>query len=407
METPQGISSLHGRRVLLGVGGGIAAYKSAELTRRLIESGAQVQVVMTQSAKQFVGAATFQALSGKPVRDSLWDAQAEAAMGHIELARWPDVILIAPATANLMARIAHGMGDDLLCTLVLASDKPLAIAPAMNRLMWANPATQDNLYALKARGVHVFGPASGEQACGETGQGRMREPLDLRQDLANLLGGGPLRGNKVVITAGPTREAIDPVRYISNHSSGKQGYALATAMSALGAQVCLISGPTNLNPPPGVHRVDVHSAQQMCEAALKAARDADLFIGAAAVADYRPASAADEKIKKNDEQMRVELMRNPDILMQVRAACPDLFMVGFAAETEKLETHARAKLERKQLDLIAANWVGNGRAFDQEDNRLLVYWTDGEQDLGHGTKSELSRTLAQLITQRYQEKSAA
>lgn len=394
-------ASLHGRRILLGVTGGIAAYKACDLTRRLAEAGAQVQVVMTDGAQHFVGAATFQALSGRPVRDSLWDAQAESAMGHIELARWPDLILIAPATADTLARLAQGRADDLLSTLVLASDRPLAVAPAMNRLMWRHPATQANLATLMARGVHVWGPGAGFQACGEVGEGRMREPLELRDDVVRLLGDGPLRGRHAVITAGPTREAIDPVRFISNRSSGKQGYALAQALAALGARVTLISGPTHLATPPGVVRVDVESAQQMCQAALDAARDADLFVGAAAVADYRPQDVAVEKIKKNSDVLGLTLTRNDDILVQVRAANPTLFMVGFAAETEHLEVHARDKLTRKRLDLIAANWVGGGRAFDRDDNQLNVYWQDGGRELAHAGKDQLARELAALIVERF------
>ena len=295
MSPASSTPDLRGRRVLLGVTGGIAAYKAADLTRRLVEAGAEVQVVMSQNAKHFVGVATFQALSGRPVRDSLWDAEAEGHMGHIELARWPHLILVAPATADLIARLAQGRADELLSTLVLATDRPVAIAPAMNRLMWSNPATQANVATLVARGVQVLGPGAGFQACGEVGEGRMREPLDLRADVVRLLApAGPLAGRHAVITAGPTREPIDPVRFISNRSSGKQGYALALALAELGARVTLISGPTNLAPPPGVTRIDVESAGQMCEAALQAARDADLFVGAAAVADYRAAALAGE-----------------------------------------------------------------------------------------------------------------
>lgn len=400
MNAPS-IPSLHGHRILLGVSGGIAAYKAADLTRRLIEAGAEVQVVMTAGAKHFVGAATFQALSGKPVRDSLWDPAAEAAMGHIELARWPDLILIAPATADVIARLAMGRADDLLTTLVLASDRPLAVAPAMNRLMWANTATQENLATLITRGVKVLGPGAGFQACGEIGEGRMREPLDLRADVAALLSVGPLRGKHAVVTAGPTREPIDPVRFITNRSSGKQGYALALALAQLGARVTLISGPTNLAVPPGVTRIDVETAQQMCEAALIAARDADLFIGAAAVADYRMSEIATDKIKKKDADLTLHLVRNDDILVRVRSAHPALFMVGFAAETEHLEQHAREKLAKKKLDLIAANWVGNGRAFDQDHNQLTVFWHDGSRALAHGAKDQLSRELAALIVDRY------
>lgn len=408
MNAATDLPSLHGRRVLLGVCGGIAAYKAADLTRRLREAGAEVQVVMTHGAQHFVGAATFQALSGRAVRDTLWDAQAESAMSHIELARWADLILIAPATADLIARLAHGRADDLLTTLVLASDRPLALAPAMNRLMWRHPATQANVAMLVTRGVHVLAPGAGFQACGETGEGRMREPLDLRADVARLLSpGGPLAGKHAVITAGPTREAIDPVRFISNRSSGKQGYALAQALAALGARVTLISGPTNLPVPANVTRVDVESAAQMCAAALQAAQNADLFVGAAAVADYRPAKVADEKIKKKSDRLALDLTRNDDILVCVREAFPALFMVGFAAETEHLEAHARDKLARKKLDLIAANWVGQNRAFDRDDNQLNVYWPDGSRELTHGAKDQLARELAALIVERFELRAAS
>jgi phosphopantothenoylcysteine decarboxylase/phosphopantothenate--cysteine ligase len=400
MTTAPPIPSLHGRRILLGVTGGIAAYKAADLTRRLVESGAEVQVVMSEAAKHFVGAATFQALSGKPVRDSLWDAQAESAMGHIELARWPDLILIAPATADVIARLAQGRADDLMTTLVLATDKPLAIAPAMNRLMWSNAATQSNIATLIARGVNVLGPGAGFQACGEVGEGRMREPTDLRADVASLLSSGPLSGKHAVVTAGPTREPIDPVRFITNRSSGKQGYALALALAQLGARVTLISGPTNLGVPPGATRIDVESAQQMCDAALEASKNADLFVGAAAVADYRAAEIAGEKIKKKGEAMSLALTRNDDILVRVRTAQPDLFIVGFAAETEKLEAHAREKLAKKKLDLIAANWVGQGRAFDRDDNQLSVFWNGGGRELAQAGKDQLARELAALIVER-------
>lgn len=391
------------RRVLLGVTAGIAAYKAAELTRALSRAGCEVQVVMTESAKHFVGEATFQALTGRPVRSSLWDAQAEAAMGHIELARWPDAILIAPATADTLARLAHGLADDLMTTLCLASDRPLFVAPAMNRLMWANPATQANMTRLRQRGVTVIGPASGAQACGETGEGRMSEPQTIADTLLAALAAprsAVLAGVRAVVTAGPTREAIDPVRFISNHSSGKQGYAVATALAELGAQVTLVSGPTNLPAPAGVQRVAVHSAQQMLEATQAAMTEAELLVAAAAVADYRIDQAATQKIKKTGETLQLTLVRNPDILAEVRAAHPGKFLVGFAAETEQLEAHARGKLARKGLNLIAANWVGEGRAFEMDDNTLHVYWDGGERTLGPGDKLGVARDLAALIAER-------
>ncbi|MFC4250622.1 bifunctional phosphopantothenoylcysteine decarboxylase/phosphopantothenate--cysteine ligase CoaBC [Sinimarinibacterium flocculans] len=405
MQNP--LATLDGRRIVLGITGGIAAYKAADLVRRLKEAGADVQVVMTAAAQRFVGAQTFQALSGRPVRDSLWDAAAEAAMGHIELARWPDLVLIAPASADTIARLAQGRADDLLTTLCLATDRPLAIAPAMNRLMWAHPATQQNLQVLQARGVQVLGPGSGSQACGETGDGRMWEPLQIRDAVAALLGaGGALSGIKAVVTAGPTREPIDPVRFITNRSSGKMGYALAAALRARGAEVVLISGPTSLATPAGVARVDVETAAQMLDATRSAAVDAQMLVGTAAVADYRVDAVAEHKIKKRDDGAQLSLVKNPDILAELRAAQPDLFIVGFAAETEKLAEHARDKLARKKLDLIAANWVGDGKAFDRDDNALQVFWPGGERALAQAAKTDLARELAALIAERYQARTA-
>jgi phosphopantothenoylcysteine decarboxylase/phosphopantothenate--cysteine ligase len=392
-------------RVLLGVSAGIAAYKAAELARRLIKGGAEVQVAMTESAKHFVGPATFQALTGRPVRDSLWDAQAEAAMGHIELARWPDVIVVAPATADFLARLAHGIADGLLTTLCLATDRPILVAPAMNRLMWANAATQANMATLRARGVRVIGPAAGEQACGETGEGRMSEPDDIAaQVLALLRRGDALAGVRAVVTAGPTREPLDPVRFITNRSSGKQGYALAQALADLGADVTLISGPVHLDAPPGVRRLSVESACEMYDATMQALESADLLVGAAAVADYRAGEQASQKIKKNSETLSLTLTRNPDIIGDARKKFPQTFIVGFAAETEKLDEHAADKLRRKRLDMIAANRVGRGLAFDVEDNTLLVLWSGGRRVLGPCSKTEVARDLALLIADRYRER---
>lgn len=391
-----------GLRILLGVTGGIAAYKGAELARQFVKAGAQVQVVMTEGALRFITAQTFQALTGRTVRHSLWDEQAEAAMGHIELARWPDAIVIAPASANFLAGLAHGFADDLLSTLCLATDKPIYAAPAMNRLMWANPATQTNMATLRGRGLRVIGPGSGAQACGEVGEGRMSEPEGIaREVLTDFSRSGPLAGVQAVVTAGPTREPLDPVRFISNRSSGKQGYAVADALAHLGATVTLVSGPVHLDTPAGVRRIEVETAQQMLDATLDAARGAQLLVGAAAVADYRPAAAETQKIKKKSETLELALTRNADILSLVREAQPGLFMVGFAAETEKLAEHARGKLERKKLDLIAANWVGEGRAFDRDDNALQVFWQDGERTLGPAAKTEVARQLAALIAERY------
>ncbi|MGH7169048.1 MAG: bifunctional phosphopantothenoylcysteine decarboxylase/phosphopantothenate--cysteine ligase CoaBC [Gemmataceae bacterium] len=394
-------SALAGRRILLGVTGGIAAYKAADLTRRFKEAGADVQVVMTAGAAGFIAPLTFQALSGREVRSALFDAAHEAAMGHIELARWADVIVIAPASANFIAKLAQGLADDLLSTLCLASDRPIAIAPAMNRLMWANAATQANTATLAKRGVHILGPGAGEQACGEIGDGRMWEPIQIRDAVADLFSHGLLKGVHAVVTAGPTREPIDPVRVITNRSSGKQGYAVAQALGALGATVTLVSGPVTLATPAGVQRVDVETAQQMFDAAMAAAQDAHIFVGTAAVADYRPVAAADQKIKKNDSAMTLALERTGDILTAVRGAHPELFMVGFAAETDKLAEHARGKLKNKKLDLVAANLVGNGRAFDRDDNALHLFWADGDRELAPASKTDLARELAQVIAQRY------
>lgn len=386
------------RRILLGVSGGIAAYKAAELTRLFIGADFEVQVVTTASAEHFVAANTFQALSGRPVRNSLWDTQAEAAMGHIELARWADVIVIAPASANIMARLATGLADDLLTTLCLATDRPVYFAPAMNRLMWENHATQSNLATLLERGFRLIGPDNGVQACGESGDGRMSEPQIIFDTVVGKAI-GPLADRVAVVTAGPTREALDPIRYFSNRSSGKQGFAVAQALAELGAKVTLITGPVQQTTPPGVRRIDLLTAQQMLDATLDACREADLLVGAAAVADYRPASPAKHKIKKTDAGLQLELVRNPDILSTVRTRYPDLFIVGFAAETERVEERALAKLRNKQLDLIAANRADAGRAFGTDDNSLIVYWSDGSRDLGHHNKMMLARSLASLIAE--------
>lgn len=401
------LTTLAGRRVLLGVTGGIAAYKAADLTRRFKEVGADVQVVMTAGATEFVAPLTFQALSGREVRSALFDAAHEAAMGHIELARWADVIVIAPASANFIAQVAQGSAGDLLTTLCLATDRPLAIAPAMNRLMWSNAATQANVATLRQRGVHIFGPGAGSQACGEVGDGRMLEPVEIRTAVAHMFEQGPLAGVRAVVTAGPTREPIDPVRVITNRSSGKQGYAVAQALSALGASVTLVSGPTALAVPAGVQRVDIETAQDMLHASLTAAAQADIFVGTAAVADYRPAQAEIQKIKKKDAEMSLPLERTTDVLKAVREQFPALFMVGFAAETEKLAEHAQGKLQNKKLDLIAANLVGNGRAFDREDNALHLFWPGGDQELAPASKTALARELAQVIASRYRTKAGA
>lgn len=401
-------------RILLGVSGGIAAYKAAELVRLLVAGGAEVQVVMTAGARQFVTPLTFQALSGRAVRDDLWDPAAEAAMGHIELARWADLVLLAPATADLLARLAHGLADDLLTTLLLATDRPVHVAPAMNRLMWANAATQANVALLRTRGVVFHGPADGAQACGETGPGRLVEPPALAAAalaaVQAALAPGSARprtdwhGKRVVITAGPTREKIDPVRFISNCSSGKMGYAIAAAAQEAGAQVVIVSGPVALPVPPGVERISVESAVQMHDAVHRALPGTDVFIAAAAVADYAPECCAEQKIKKGADTMELRLRRAPDILASVAAlpAPARPFVVGFAAETCDVEANARDKLVRKRLDLIAANQVGSGRAFDTDDNELQVLWNGGAERLALQDKRTLAAALVALIDRRMQ-----
>jgi len=389
------------RRILLGVTGGIAAYKAAQLVRCLREQGAEVQVVMTEAAQQFVTALTFQALSGRPVRTDLWDSSAEAAMGHIELARWAQLVLIAPASADFLARLAGGRADDLLATLVLATAAPVWVAPAMNRLMWANAATVANIATLTMRGVRVLGPASGEQACGETGFGRMLEAQELADAVFATELVGPLRGLHVVISAGPTREPLDPVRFISNRSSGKMGYAIAEAARDAGARVTLVSGPVALPTPPGVARIDVETAAQMYQAVHATVGAADIYIGAAAVADYAPVACATQKIKKHGEIMDLSLHKAPDILASVAALSPRPFTVGFAAETCEIEKHAREKLIRKKLDLIAANEVGVERAFDRDENALLVLWSGGQRELALKSKSDLACEFVLLLAERY------
>jgi len=395
---------MQGKRILLGVTGGIAAYKSPDLVRRLRERGAEVQVVMTAAAREFVTAATFQAVSGRPVRTDLWDAAAEAAMGHIELARWAEVVLIAPATADFLARLATGQANDLLTTLCLATQAPVAVAPAMNHIMWANAATRANVGTLTQRGIRIFGPGSGDQACGEVGEGRMLEPLDLAERIAALQTGanGPLRGRRVLITAGPTRERIDPVRFISNRSSGKMGFAVAQAIQEAGAEVVLVSGPVSILTPPGVRRVDVESAADMLSAVLREVEGIDIFISTAAVADYRPARPADQKIKKTSDTLDLSMERTSDVLATVAARSDRPFVVGFAAETESVEQNARLKLLKKNLDMIAANEVGHDKAFDCEDNQLIVLTRNGRHDLGKASKVVLARKLVALIAQSFE-----
>src|SRR6188768_75068 len=396
---------MHGKRVLLGVTGGIAAYKSPDLVRRLREQGAEVQVVLTAGAREFVTPLTFQAVSGREVRTDLWDENAERAMSHIELARWADFVMIAPATADFIARLATGQADDLLTTLCLATAAPIALAPAMNRLMWSNPATQSNVATLKARGIHVWGPGEGDQACGEVGAGRMLEPTQLAGFVMNTLAPtGPLAGKRVLLTAGPTRERIDPVRFISNRSSGKMGFAVAAAAREAGADVTLVCGPVSIATPPGVQRIDVESAADMLNAVMKHIDGVDIFIATAAVADYRPACPVECKIKKTSESMDLKMERTVDILATVAARASRPFVVGFAAETDSVEQYARQKLLKKNLDMIAANEVGHDKVFEKDDNALLVLWRDGRRDLPHAPKVALARDLVALIAERYGER---
>ena len=386
------VSSSTTQRILVGVSGGIAAYKAVVLVRRLVEVGHDVRVVMTEAATRFVAPLTFQAVSGQPVRTTLLDAEAESGMDHIALARWADTVIVAPASADLMARLAAGMADDLLTTLCLATEAPVHLAPAMNRQMWAHPATQANRDTLLARGVNLLGPDEGSQACGETGAGRMLEPEAIA---AALLADRPtqeLEGRHVVITAGGTREPIDPVRFIANRSSGRMGFALAAEAARRGATVTLVAGPSALPTPAGVTRVDVETAAQM-QAAVEAIEAMDVFIGAAAVADYRVAEPATSKLKKSGETLTLELIPNPDIVRGVAARAARPFVIGFAAETDHLREHAAAKREAKGMDLICANEVGADKGFDRPDNALLLLWAGGERELPQADKCQLAAEI--------------
>jgi len=391
--------------VLLGITGGIAAYKTPELVRRLRERGAEVQIVMTASAAEFVTGTALQAVSGRPIRDNLWDKEAEASMSHIELARWADVVLVAPATAEIMARLAAGAAADLLTTLCLATEAPLAIAPAMNHVMWSNPAVQANRDTLEERGVQILGPDHGSQACGESGAGRMLDPDEIAAMVCGPLaaGDGTLAGRTVLVTAGPTREPIDPVRYISNRSSGKMGYALASAAAAQGANVILVSGPVVLGEPAGVEVVHVQTAEEMYDATHDRMGDVDIFIGAAAVADYQPSAVSDQKIKKNEETMQIELTRCKDILASVASLESAPFTVGFAAETENVRDYALGKLDKKRLDMIVANRVGEGIGFDADDNMIEVHCRGGEQKFATAAKTDLARQIIILVADRFTE----
>jgi phosphopantothenoylcysteine decarboxylase/phosphopantothenate--cysteine ligase len=401
MHTPPAHAhlSLVNKHLVLGVSGSVAAYKAAELVRRLKEAGAEVRVVLTPGGAEFVTPLTFQALSGHPVPAGLLDTEAEAAMGHIQLARWADAVIVAPASANFIARLAHGRAEDLLSALCLATQAPVAIAPAMNQQMWAHAATQQNLTQLKSRGIQQWGPAQGAQACGETGPGRLLEVDDLMHHAAALFETGLLAGHTVLVTAGPTREAIDPVRFLSNRSSGKMGYAIAQAAAEAGARTILVSGPTALPAPPRVDRLTVTSAQEMHDAVMRQVGACSVFIAAAAVADYRPAQAAAQKIKKGAARLTLELEPTPDILAAVAALPTPPYTVGFAAETDNVLAHARDKRKRKRIDMIAANLVGEGLAFDQDTNALTVITDAQELQLDRAAKPRLARQLIALIAQ--------
>lgn len=398
------MNTLINKRILLGVSGGIAAYKSCYLVRDLIEQGAEVEVVMSRGSTKFVTPLTFQALSGRPVHSRLLDHDAESGMGHISLARWADLIVIAPATAHMIAKLAHGMADDLLTTLCLASDSTVMVVPAMNRQMWENPATQENVDRLKGFGMVFIGPDVGEQACGETGAGRMVEPAEICQLINDHFSSSILTGRHVLITAGPTREPIDPVRYISNHSSGRMGYAVAQAAIEADAKVTLISGPVSIKPPDRAHYVPVVTAAEMQIEVSKLIETTDIFISAAAVADYRCIDVSDQKIKKSNENIALQLEKNPDIIASVTASVHKPFTVGFAAETNDVSENAKIKLRSKAMDMIAANPVGPGIGFESDLNTLDIYWEDGHIDLGTATKHKLARNLIKLIANRYHEK---
>ena len=395
------MAHLFNRNILLGVSGGIAAYKSAELIRQLQELGAQVRVIMTRGAQQFITPLTLQALSGNPVHTELLDSEAEQGMGHIELARWADLLLIAPATADLISRLASGRADDLLTTVALATAAPILVAPAMNQQMWRDQASVDNIQKLEALGMNLVGPAEGEQACGDIGPGRMEQPEVIAARAASFFESGLLRGKRIVISAGPTREALDPVRYLSNHSSGKMGYALAQAAVDAGAVTTLVSGPVSLEAPAHVNRVNVQSATEMLEQCLHHCRDSDIFIACAAVADYRPADIQTQKIKKGPEHISLELVRNPDIVASVASGEPRPFTVGFAAETNDVVAYAREKMQRKSLDMIVSNDVSNkGIGFNSDDNEVTVIWPAGEQSLPQSAKATIARQIIVLIAER-------
>jgi len=396
--------SLTNKRILLGITGGIAAYKCAELTRLFSKAGAEVRVAMTKAATEFITPLTMQALSGNRVSLDLLDTDAEAAMGHIELARWADLVIIAPATADFIARVSHGQADDILTTLVLATAAPIAIAPAMNQAMWSDSGTQENLSALSDRGYRIFGPASGEQACGDVGPGRMLEPQQLLQHCGNLFDVGRFASLRLLITGGPTREAIDPVRFISNHSSGKMAFALAQEAAAAGAQVTLVSGPVNLATPDSVSRIDVESAEDMLDAVMDNISGTNVFIGVAAVADYRPKQLAHEKIKKDDEGLTLSLIKNPDIISEVAKLSKGPFTVGFAAETNSIIENGKQKLLSKKLDLLFAN--NATESFNSDSISLTAITSENEFEIATANKNVVAQEILKLISERINSKSA-
>lgn len=402
--------SIANKNILLGVTGGIAAYKAPDLVRKLTALGANVRVVITDSAAEFVSTLSLQAVSGNPVHQHLLDPAAEAAMGHIELAKWADILLIAPATANTIAKLAHGMADDLLTTLYLATTATLFIAPAMNQQMWKASATQRNIATLQEDGVTFIGPASGEQACGDVGSGRMVEPVDIANVLNDnenksselALALTSLAGKQITITAGPTREPLDPVRYISNHSSGKMGFAIAQAAAQAGANVTLVAGPVTLSTPALCNRIDVTTADEMLKACEKLVPSTDIFISTAAVADYRACTVADNKIKKTGNELTLTFVKNPDILATISNRQDRPFCVGFAAESQNVEDYARGKLAKKKLDMIAANDItAEGLGFNSDKNALHVIWQDGDKKLPATSKNALAEQLLALIAERF------
>ncbi len=401
------MQQLTNRRILLGITGGIAAYKSAELVRNLKKAGADVRVIMTKGAMEFITPLTLQALSGNPVHHALLDPEAEAGMGHIELAKWADLLLVAPASANFIARVSQGLGDDLLTTVCLATEAPLALAPAMNQAMYKDAITQQNIERLlnvKGKNLHIFGPDSGEQACGDVGPGRMLDPELLTANCSDLFESGLLAGINLVVTAGPTREALDPVRYISNHSSGKMGYAIAEAAREAGAKVTLITGPVHIPSPERVIVERVSSAREMLASSLEQLPECQIFIAAAAVADYRPLNVANQKIKKSGDTIEVNMVKNPDVVATIAQHEQRPFTVGFAAETQDVETYARGKLEKKNLDMIIANDVSRTDiGFNSDENAVTAIWSQGQQAFAAMSKTTLARQLVDLIAHRYQQ----